>query len=307
MKKSITLFQTIDEKLVEEMGCTVKLPRAFYEYGGNKIELKTEAIEGGASEYVITDDAASWNIVDHNLILEGEVDIKDVSVLFGEGGISSEFSTLGVGIIWKSKPTDIRGAGKLFDFSVNDTNSAPLKRRFRKTFKKAELKEGVEFSVVVYLVDPAGNEATAFAKDPGAILGEIGAYDFVLEGNGSQFTVVEKHAPGEPLWTIECDWDDPTYNQFTETVRIVLNTAHPGWELFDDKNTRKELLKEIMASGMHIIISMLSEDEYEQDGDYERGSVSEAVAYLISRAELDTTSAQGIAKTMRKYLDGAMK
>ena len=129
----------------------------------------------------------------------------------------------------------------------------------------------------------------------------------ILEGINSVFTVFEKSAPGETLWTVSCDWDDPEYDPFSECVRVTINTAHPAWQLTSDEDVRKELLKEIMASSMQVVISELSAEQVDGSIEYAPGSVCDAISYIVGRADLDMQSNATIAQSIREYLDKSMK
>lgn len=303
MKKSLKLFPTIDSDCLNEMNCNISIPKACYEYSGGSIELEIEQIDD-SEEYSIVDKYERWNSKDHNLFVSGNISIENTSMLFGESGVTSDNSELALGIIWRSKASNLRSAKKIATFN----KSTKIKNQeYKIGFRKSTIKESFELLVVVYLEKSIDNEKTSFAKRNGTILGTLARYDFILEGSGSQFTVVEKYAPKEALWSVECDWDDPTYDLFSDTVRIVLNTAHDAWQLFDDPNFKKEIIKEIMASSIHVIISKLEQDEYDIYGDYERGSVSEAMSYIVDRAKVDVTASETIASSIRIYLDKVMK
>ena len=192
MKKQITLFPTIGANLLKEMEYIISVPKAYYESNGERKELELEVLNEAGSEYAVTDNSGSWEIQACNLVITGDIEIENLASLFEEGGVTSKSSTLAIGIVWKSKSTDMRGAEKLASFSYEDKKYFDS---YSYTFDKASIREGVEFSIVVYLENYLDNKCFAYAQVPGTILGELAKFDFVLEGNGSQFTVVEKYSP----------------------------------------------------------------------------------------------------------------
>ena len=102
----------------------------------------------------------------------------------------------------------------------------------------------------------------------------------------------EIHEPGQPLWYVKCDWIDPTYDLFSDSVSI-----------FDE-----QLLKEIMASALGVIITKLKEQEDYWDvttsgEDLQSGSVSEAIHYFIDTLEWDVSGPEAMSLSIRKFFD----
>ena len=226
---------------------------------------------------------------------------KNVSATYSENDTIYELSCKDdVGLVWRSRSSSLRGANRIAQFSSKSGN---IRFRFKKEFPVASIRGNIDISLELYVISSGSNRLLT----SGSTLGEIDSFTLILEGIGSTFTVFEKSAPGEPLWSVDCDWDDPEYNQFSESVRVTINTAHPAWICSADDEVRKELLKEIMASSMQVIISELEPDEYNPASEYEPGSVSNAIVYFISRAKVDLSTPSTIASSIRTYLDKSMK
>ena len=302
MKRSITLYPHITKKHEKKLQACIKDLSVSYFDGNESIELNAEiSSETNNMTVPVIDEFGKWTPEKHGLICRGIFCIHSVDILFGEDGIVSEDATLGLGLQWKSKNSNARGSIKIGEIESADHD---VELSFELSFENASIRNSVELSFILYLVLPGENEQNLAI---GTVFGELQSLTFILEGTGSTFTVFEKNAPGEPLWSIECDWEEPEYSQFSESVRVTINTGHNAWQLAAEDEERKELLKEIMASCMQIIISDLEPYQYESSGDYEPGSVSAAISYFISRAEINTESNAAIAKTVRAYLDKTMK
>lgn len=302
MKRSIALFPQLTKKQEKEIQPSIESFQITYSQGQEKYDLKSDIEEEfGKGTVCVIDDLGKWTLENYGFSCHGTLCLRNVSVLFGENGIVSSDANLGVGIQWKSKSSNARGSKNIGQLCNDDTD---VRISFDISFTGASLRNSVELSFVLYLSKPGENENNI---ETGTIMGELKTLLLILEGSGSSFTVFEKNVPGDPLWSIECDWEDPEYSQFSECVRVTINTGHNAWQLASEDDIRKELLKEIMASSMQIIISELEPHEYDAEGDFEPGSVSEAVRYFITRADIRTESNSSIAKSVRAYLDKVMK
>lgn len=304
MKRSISLYPQLTKKHAKFLKPDIENLRVYYCDGVEIFNLNAEGDrEPGRELVTVRDDRGEWSAEEYGFECEGDLTLENVDLLFdSEGeGIVSEDAIIGVGVQWKSKSSNARGSQKVGELTSAD-NDASL--HFENSFLTATLRNSVDLTFVLYLISPGENEQKIM---PGTILGDLYTLTIVLEGQGSIFTVFEKNAPGEPLWSVECDWEDPEYSQFAECVRVTVNTGHNAWQIATDDDIKKELLKEIMASSMQIIISELEPYQYDGSGDYEPGSVSAAISYFVTRADISTDSNAGIAKSVRAYLDKAMK
>lgn len=298
MKNNIILYPTIEKVTGSKIECRTKEISAYYTVNNVSFDLKCRDEEIGKGRFIsIVDDSGKWSLDEHNLVLNGTVSITNTASLFGI--LLPSDGIIGVGLVWRSRSSSLRGAAHIAQINKK---SGDVSIKFRKEFPKASLRGNIDISIELYVLSNGNKKGLAV----GSTLGEIDSFVLVLEGIGSTFTVFEKSAPGEPLWNVDCEWDDPEFNQFSDCVRVTINTAHPAWISSSDDEVRKELLKEIMASSMQIVISELDPDQYNSAGEYEPGSVSNAIVYFISRAKIDLSSPSSVAKTIRAYLDKSM-
>ena len=301
MSRSILFYPTINKKMLKSLNCQIEDFQSLYSRGSETYALKCNFEEEAGINYLsIVDDTGRWSPEQFNISFSGTLSLHKSEVLFGKNGIVPEGAVIGIGMLWKSKSSNFRGAEKL---GIVDSSSGELHFPFHKTFESASLRGTIELTFQLFVQDSGENDC--FPK--GVSLGEVLAINIILEGINSTFTVFEKSAPGEPLWNVDCDWDDPGYDPFSESVRVTINTAHPAWALTVDEEVRKELLKEIMASSMQVVISELDDEHLDITEEYTPGSVCDAITYIISRADLKMESAATIAKSIRAYLDKSMK
>lgn len=301
MARNILFYPTLDKKLLESLNCRIDEFQASYIANQESSELRCEFEEESGAKYLsVIDDTGRWSPDSYNFSIEGVLQLHNVQSLFENEGVVPEGCTVGIGMVWKSKTSNVRGAETIGAFKKTH---GELKFPFRKVFGRASLRGTVELSFQLFIKE-TGNDCELPA---GISLGDLFMVTIILEGINSTFTVFEKSAPGEPLWTVDCNWDDPGYDPFAECVRVTINTAHPAWSLTVDEDVRKELLKEIMASSMQIVISELSEEHLDLSEEYTPGSVCDAITYIIGRADLKMDSAGSLAKSIREYLDKSMK
>ncbi len=303
MARNIVFYPTLDKKQVSLLGCQLQSLKASYLSNGSTEFLRCSAEEDTGIKYIsIIDDAGRWSPDKYSLSLEGVLAINNLHSLFGSDGVISDDGVLGIGLVWKSKTSNQRGSKQICVFDKSTENEKTYS--FDLSFDAAYMRGAIELSFQLIVV----RDGSADRKlSPGLLLGELESMIVILEGINSVFTVFEKSAPGETLWTVSCDWDDPEYDPFSECVRVTINTAHPAWQLTSDEDVRKELLKEIMASSMQVVISELSAEQVDGSIEYAPGSVCDAIAYIVGRADLDMQSNATIARSIREYLDKSMK
>ena len=301
MAKNILFYKTLNKDLLEKLDCRIECFNASYSTRGEQVTLKCNYEEDGGVQYLsIVDDTGRWSPDEYNLILDGTLVLTDTNVLFGRDGVVPDGGTLGIGVVWKSKTSGYRSAKAIH---VVESCSGMQEYPFSVEFEAASVRGSIELVFQLYLKNSGNNSPLP----SGVSLGDVYRTNIILEGINSTFTVFEKSAPGEPLWTVVCDWDDPEYDSFSEHVRVTINTAHPAWNFTTDDDVRKELLKEIMASSMQVVISELKGEYIDLAEEYVSGSVCDAIAYITSRAHLETDSPCSIARSIRAYLDKTMK
>ena len=302
MRNSISFYPTLNKALLKHLEPQVEKMTAKYSTRFGSFDLVCNTEDVGINRIIsIIDDSGRWSLDEHNLELSGRLILRNTDVLFGLNGLVEEDATLGVALVWKSRPSNIRGSNSIGTITKG---CGDMTFDFSRAFEAARLRGHVNIAFELYVIKPGNNKTNLMQ---GISFGELDSFVVMLEGLGSTFTVFEKSEPGEPLWNVDCDWDDPEYSQFSECVKVTINVAHPAWVLASDEEIRKELLKEIMASSMQVVISELEQEQRDPYGEYEMGSVCDAISYLVKKANLDIESNATIAKSIRVYLDKNMR
>lgn len=313
MAAGISLFPILTDELLGKLRFQASPYELFYTRDDQEYILRAEEIESSTTIHKVIDDEGVWSPDDHNLCIRRRYAVRTYQCLFGTNGIACKNAKLGIALMWMSSDSKQRGVIPIGEI---ENSQKDLELVLNHEFSKAQLRGSVEFSTVVYLKDvgtPLWDEEH-LANQYGCLLGELdNKFVIKLDGAGSVFPMYEIHEPGQPLWYVKCDWDDPTFELFSECISININTAHKNYKYLDKtkRTFDEQLLKEIMASALIIIITKLKEQgnywEATTTGDdLQSGSVSEAISYFINTLEWDVSSPEAMSLSIRKFFDQRM-
>ncbi|MCI8670066.1 MAG: hypothetical protein HFI34_11210 [Lachnospiraceae bacterium] len=312
MAANISLFPTINDELLGKIRFQPSLYEFYYVRADQEYPLRAEAIDSSVTVHKIVDDEGIWAPDDYNLCVKRRYSLRTYQCLFGENGIACKNAVLGLALMWTSADSKQRGVIPIGDI---ENSQRDIDMNLNYEFLEAQLRGEVEFTTVVYLKNvgtPLWNEEH-LADEYGCLLGELDKFVIKLDGNGSVFPMYEVNDPSQPLWYVKCDWEDPTYEQFSECVSIYINTAHKNYKYLDKtkKTFDEQLLKEIMAGALIVIITKLKEQENYWSAtttgdDLQSGSVSAAVYYFINALEWDVSTLDAMSLSIRKFFDQRM-
>ncbi|HIS62692.1 MAG TPA: hypothetical protein IAC14_10715 [Candidatus Scybalomonas excrementigallinarum] len=312
MAASISLFPTLNDELFGKIRYQVSQYEFYYIREEQENFLRTEEIENGSMINKLMDDEGIWSPDEYNLCIRRKYSLRTYQCLFGENGIACSNAILGLALMWTSSDSKQRGVVPIGDIS-NSLKDLELILDYE--FIQAQLRGLVEFTTIVYIknVGTPSWEEEHLANEYGCILGELDKFIIKLDGTGSVFPMYEVNEIGQPLWYVKCDWDDPTYEQFSECISININTAHKNYKYLDKKKRtfNEQLLKEIIASALVLIITKLKGqedywDETMSGNNLETGSVSEAIYYFVNTLEWDVSTPETISLSIRKFFDQRM-
>ncbi len=309
MASNISLFPMIDDDMLKKIRFQCDPYRFYYLRDELEYGLSSEPIDGSNSVFKLEDPEGIWAPDDYNLGLKRRYTLRTYQCLFGDNGVACSNAVLGIAVVWTSADSKQRGVIQVGEI----TNSAKdVEFKLNYEFNEAQLRGEVEFTTIIYIKNagtPLLNEEH-LANEYGCVLGELDKFTIALDGNGSIFPMYEVNEPSQPLWYAKCDWDDPTYESFGECVSIYINKAHRNYKYLDKtkKTFDEQLLKEIMASALMLVITKLKQDvnywDVTVNGDnLKKGSVSQAVYYFISTLEWDVSSLETLSLSIRKFLD----
>lgn len=312
MSVSVSLHPVITDNLIQKIGFQVTDYK--FEYENNDYESKdlfTESVNGQEhiqSNLFLKDSMGVWNCTDYNLKFQKEVFINNVTHLFSVNGVAGINAEIGLAVIWKSKQSSQQG---VFIGESFTSHASPGFFSIHGEFNKGILREKFELTTIIYLKNAGklnqGEEHLAQLK--GTFLGELETTIIHLKGHASFFPIFSYKEDG-PLWRIEYNWEDPRIDLFDEdNVRIILNENHIDYKNIVSTNNSKlnSLMKEITASSIQMIIQEVIKEVSLSDVisgvDIHRGSVCMAVQYFIQTFDLDASSSDKLAYTLRRFLD----
>lgn len=313
MAENILLFPSLSKELIARIRFQKSKFSFFYtDRDGEEYELVDEPAEATSSLYCIKDENGKWTQDDYNLCFRRKYCLRTFQCLFGETGIACKNAKLGLAIQWTSKDSRQRGVVRIGEFGIEDQI---LESEAEKCFSKAQLRGEVNFSTILYISKagmPLDNEKHLANKN-GYVLGELDSYTIKLDGTSSTFPIYERAEPGQPLWYVKCDWDDPTVDSFSDCVSINLNTVHKNYPYIDrsQKSYNSQLLVEIMASAITLIVEKLRSEsvfweQITQGDNLEQGSVGQAIYYFQETLEWDLSSPEMVSLCARKFFDQRM-
>lgn len=314
MAVGISLFPQLTDEIISKIGVQPEEFEFYYTKDDEEFELRCDSIDGSLSVYKLVDENGVWTPDDYDLGIRKTIDFISAINLFGANGVACKDATVGVAIMWTSVESRQRGVIELGElesrFGIQTVEASHL-------FKKAQLRGNVQFDIVLYIKKPSNqsdDDEKILANEKGFLLGSIGeTIGIQLDGSGSLFPIFEESRPGYPLWRVTCQWEDPCYDLFGESVKIYLNKAHPSFK-YIDKSSKKyvpQLLQEIMASALTIVITKLKSDEaawglIENNTSAQNGSLAEAIHYFRNALEWKMDNAEVTSLSIRTFFERNM-
>lgn len=301
----LTLHRVMDMDMLKEMNIEVDSFELFYSGEDEKdksITVKdirdTKIYLGEVQEY--------WDPNIHNLDIRRTIVIKHPKYLFGANGVASENTELGVAYHIHSKTS---GFQKIGDTGIVLTGNSEENTivEFKYNFPAASIKGEVNINLFVYVKSAEGKDLN-FASKKGVELGVIDHLQFIVDGDGSTFPIIEVERPGKSLWQLVMKWNDVSADPFdVEYIRVEMNKSHYMYDyMFKDTKPSAFLLSEIMSNVMAQVIYKAVNDDSFTDSPDDTESIANVVSYWISTYEIDITSLENISYTLRNKLEGIM-
>lgn len=314
MANDISLFPTLTDDLILKIGFSEFNFSAKYHDDQGKEESLTLSDLDEVNTFKVSDEATSWTFDEYDLVLKKEVRFGCIDHLFGENGIACRDAELGIAVEWSSPSSRQRGtikSSKSLRYNQKDCVFV-----IEIPFEKAQLRGCVDFRLIVYLQKsghPSSRELH-LANQIGLILGTLGEYSLILDGNGSTFPIFEIEEPRQALWRMKCDWSTPAEDLFNDCVAIYINKSHPNYKYLDQQNKAydPQLIIEIMASALTIIIMKLKDNpehwavvENDKIAKENPGSVAHAINYMLGTfGDMDFSNIESISLSVRRFLEG---
>lgn len=309
MSIKLTLFPYLTEEMKDKIRFQVSEYEFSYNRKGEEYKLDIEAVEGSNTIVNLTDIKGFWNMDEYGLNIKRSYSIQSYSCLYGANGIASSNAEIGLALMWTSQTSKQRGMIPIGSLPNNDNCSINLNMVY--SFPVAELRGYLELTTIIY-IKRAGNQRRGeehLANTEGYVLGELDKIAVTLDGIGSEFPICEVDEPNNPLWYIDCDWEDPTYEPLSESFCIKINKGHTEYKYLDreSKKFNNQLLNEIVSNAITLLILKLKDEPYwnqiVEGENLIEGSLAEAVYYFISTFGWDVSSPEKLSLSIRSYLE----
>jgi hypothetical protein len=311
MSKNFALFPTLSEILKGKIRFQEQPYHFFYTTEENEKELPLKCEDSTDPKvFSLYEENGPWNVDEYNFGFSRTYTIRSHQFLFGNKGIVCKNAGLGIAVVWTSSDSKQRGVIPA-QGEIRFTDES-VELSVKHQFDKAQLRGSVGLRTVLYIkaTGSPNKDEKHLANTSGFILGELDNELLLLDGNGSSFPVITTQAPGQPLWWVKCDWEDPTEDAFSESVAIYLNEKHKNYAYIDRKSGtyNPQLVVEIFSQALLVIIMKLKQNEIYwhatfTDDNLATGSVSEAVAYFANSLDWDLQSIENMSLSIRKFFE----
>lgn len=307
MAASISFYPTLDKEIMESLETTIDFSFSFRNAKGERNALETKK-EG---KNITFKDTSGWNPYTDSLMIIANIQYEHGCALFGSNGIAPNGSCLGVALEVFSNTGKFRQVYYDKDTKIiNDNKHVELAPLFV-TIAKNTVNRELSINVLIYLKDKSkcliGEEAF-LNNDEGVILGKLATFTVYLSGFGSLFPIYTKAIDDKKLWLLEIDYDDPTEDKLSDSLKLILNTSSKDYPYIDQNDKEHfcpKIMYEIVASVMTILIIDLKEKGHlnSLDGNYADGSIMQFMKYYKETLGLDIRDANNISATLRDYFE----
>lgn len=304
--QTLSSFPIIDDGLLLKIRVqTSPFTFSFTDKDGEARDLVAEDLSSSA--HPLTDEHGKWSPDTFGFSISRSITIRCASFLFGPGGVACKDATLSLALIWKSPDSRQRSA---VEIGVIANQSTPQSFSLEKPFPNPQFRGRVtlQTAVVIKKAGEPDDDEMHLANLPGTVLGVIDTYTILLDGKGSAFPVAITNNPGGLLWSVDCDFDDPTTERFNDCVSINLNSAHRDYKYINpaDKAFNPSFMREVLAGAISTIVDCIRETDYWDDiknGKVEEESVGQAIYYFSKTLDLNLDDARQCSISFREYFE----
>ena len=304
MNKNFSFYPTLDQDQIDEIEPKIDMSYS-YMCNGVKIEIPYTNDQGKFASF---DSQSNFDSDENDLHGIISISLKNIEKLYGPEGIAPSGSSLSIALEYFSQKARYR--------KVIQSNKSLLPgQAFRHNFEFIVPKEmglnELKFSILIFLEKSAKKllPTEAFLNNTqGFILGSLSNFTLYLEGEGSLFPIYTIASKDKKLWSIEINYEDPTVEQLTESVKLKINSTHKDYSLLNpaDKKYCDRLINEIMSSAITILITQLKEDGFldHLEDNYADGSILQFAVYMKDVLNIDFSNIINTSSSLREYLDG---
>lgn len=259
---------------------------------------------------VLNDINSNWDSEIDNLNVEFDLDFKNLKFLFEKDGIVGKMTEIGIAVQWHSRVSRQRGVEILDTIDYSKSLNVFVSKKIH--FPAKTLRGSIYFDIFLFIKesDPTPKKSEEYKMNiKGANLGLIDTFQVLIDGEGTDFPLSDYTDIKGPLWKIMCTWNNPLEESFNDTVSILLNRGNKSYKYVSSDNKKDfnpTLMNEIMFNALEIIINKVKNSDFwsqVEELESEEGTVGAAVMYFIQTFELDTSSEEGLAYSLRMNIN----
>ena len=312
------LYKTLDEALIRNLSISCER-HYYYKDDEEEVELVEKKIDLLSNDcvYKLEDSDRMWSIYKTTKPLFTKIKLSFshiAGIYYGNTKVCFTDAVLGVGLEWKPKGSKIKRCVKLgelnHDMDCFDSNEI--------LFEIKHPDSDIEFFWFLYIVKPGTKTSESqerLANTAGLILAREHLWTIVSSGNGSIFPIELCSKPNTPLWSIRCDFDDWSEEEFSlDNLSITLNKAHELYKKIDQDNEEYDPLvfKEVIGSAFYALISQIISitkdyscfDDIYKEGYGEQGSILLAMKYFKDTLNFAIDGKPSkLINSIKEYLD----
>ncbi len=302
--KNFRFYPTLDEDLLEMLEIEID-GYTFHYITDKEYKIKVDVDE---EMIVLFDEKGIWDATRDNLIIKSKMTINHPTAFFENGGIAVSNAKVGVGIRWYSSGSKLRGFEKIGTF---DYNTDKFESDFLLKFERKTLRSSLVLEPIFYIDEPGlveQRQESNLANIKGVVIGELLSTNIILEGERSEFPVVEVKDANRPLWELVANFATGD-ESFNDTVYLTINSEHRDYKYIDKshKDFSAIFLEEIMINVVSFLVDKgIREDiiQFDSEDRSPLGSVSYVLNHWVQIYDLKDEAIVDIHRKVNKKIRG---
>lgn len=305
--QTLSSFPTIDTELLQKARIQASSFR-FYYTDDNGEDRDLIADDAGSSIHPLTDDSGRWSADDNGFGIARSYTTRCASFLYGPNGVACHDAVLALALLWKSPDSRQRSACEI---GILQNAATPQSFTLSKYFPRPCFKGRLDLQtvIVIKVAGTPSEDESHLANIPGTVLGTVDTYSVTFDGTGSMFPISIISDKDGLLWSVDCSFDDPLYDKFSDCISINLNSAHPDYKFInpaDKSNYNPSFLREVLAAALSTIVNYVRETDFWDDIKNDKGeeeSVGRAIYYFMSSLSLNLDDARQCSVSFRDFFE----
>ena len=304
---SISSFPMIDTELIRKI--RFQFTPYCFEYTDDSGDMqKLQADDDGSCLHPLVDERGCWSPDEKGFSISRTYSIRSASFLFGADGVACKNATLVLALLCKSPDSRQRLAFEISEIENSlEYQEYQLNRLYLKPYFRGRL--DLQTAIILKKGGTPGVDEMHLANIPGTVLGIVDSFSVLFDGTGSMFPINIINDRDGLLWSVDCRFDDPLLDKFSDCISININRAHKDYKYInkgDKGNFNPSFLREVLAGALATIVDCVREsDSWDsiKNGHSDMESVGQVVYYFLSTLNLNLDDAKQCSMAFRDYFE----